>query len=100
MAPLPEISNDAVLTTLTDFNVRYSRKVNISFQSWEFSHGHTVEFLTSQGPDERRALIRKASDLVRTLVLLDIQATMPEIEATIGDQPQVVETLKRSLGLL
>lgn len=99
MAETQAIPNDKVLLQLESFNVRYSRKINISFQSWEFSHGQSLAFEKGNTADERRAMIRKVSEFVRIAALQDIMATMPEIEHTIGDQPHVVEALKRSLGL-
>lgn len=100
MAETQAVPNDKVLMQLESFNVRYSRKINISFQSWEFSHGQTLSFEPSNSADERRALIRKVSEFVRIAVLQDIVATLPEIEHTIGDQPHTLEALKRSLGLV
>lgn len=96
---LPTLSNDAALSLLTEFTVSYRRSISLSFQGWKFEHSHTVEFLPSHSPDDKRALIRKMSEIVRIVVLQDIVATLPEIEATVGDQPAVIETLKRSLGL-
>lgn len=95
---LPTIPNDEILKLLTSFNVRYMRKVNFTYQCWEFSHSQSVSFLPEHTPDQRRAIIRKVSDLVRISVLQDIASTLPEIEATVG-QPDVVAQFKRSVGL-
>jgi hypothetical protein len=97
---LPQIPNDEVLALLTSFTARYSRKISISFQAWDFSHSQTVALLPEHTPNMRRAIVRKISEFVRICVLQDVIATMPEIEGTVGDQPLVLETLKRSLGLI
>lgn len=95
------ISNDSLLSMLDKFDVGYERRIVIGYQTWAFQNSQTVTFMTSDGPDARRAIIAKASALVHAVVRQDILSTLPEIALLLADNPgseAQIELLKRSLG--
>lgn len=95
-----DITNDEVLARTRTFNVSASRKINVSFQSWEFHFGQTIEFRETDTPSMRRAIILKALGLSHGVIKTDIQNTIPEIRATIGNSPDaqtVIETVEDSV---
>ena len=93
--------DDAVLQQVEFYDVGYRQSVSIGFQGWEFPIMMRVTFPPMSTIAERKSMIMSAFELCKKAVHVDIQNSLPQMEARFGGDDSCmaqIDLLRKSLG--